>query len=561
MIINVSSTVQLQAALASAKGGDTISLAAGNYGTVNIVGRNYSSAITIKSSVGMAAHFDGLFVDKSSFINLESLDLGRPLKTGEPDYTKLATVQNSNNIKMTGVSIHGSLDGNSANDGYGLFLRNVNGFKLMDSNVREVNRGVLAERSYNVEISSTHFNEMRSDGINIAGVVGVTLDGNTFTNFRPVGSDHADAIQFWNVGQPFGSKDIVIKNNVVMNGSGFGPQGIFMNAANGWDYSNVLIQNNMIYSNDSYHGIHVEGARDVRIIGNTALSHQVDRDYMWVNVANIDGLNLSNNVAEHLIIGPGVTGISQSNNQTLRANPLLKALIPNLDHAKVPTDLIVPNAGYQVPIGSGGNPPAPPAPPPPDNEASIPLFGTDKSWETMWGTSANEIIFGVSESGGTIGRGTHDKIYGGGGSDIFALADQRGLFYDDNISTNGGWSDHVSILDFDANDKIQLLGQASDYVLRPSTFNGIYGTSIFRDDDQDGKAGRYDELIAHVAGSEAANTLHVGNLIFVQRIQTVLVNDVETITNDPGEMMFMHGWLSLQSMPSGLTLDSFTALP
>jgi preprotein translocase subunit YajC len=567
MIFNVSNAAQLQTALASARGGDTISLAAGNYGKVSITSRNYSSAITIKSAVGTTAHFDRLLVEKSSFINFESLDLGSGLAAGEPEYTKLATVENSSNIKMIGVSIHGSIDNNPSNDGIGLFVNKVNGFELTDSNVEQVFRGVLVQQSYNVEVSDTRFDEMRSDGINIAAVRGVTLEGNSFTDFRPVGSDHADAIQFWNVGQPFGSRDIVIKNNVIMNGTGTGPQGIFMNAANGWDYANVLIENNMIYSNDSYHGIHIEGGNNVRIVGNTTLSHQLDRDYMWINVADVHNINISNNLTERLIIGAGVTGLTQSNNQSFWTNPLLKSQIPNLNYPKTVSDLIIPNVGYQAPNGDAGDAPPVPAPPPP-TEQLVSVYGTAAPWETLQGSTKNERLYGMPESHAPLGAGTRDKIYGGGGADLFVLGDERGLFYDDKSAVSAGRADHAAILDFGADDKIQLVGALSDYVLTKETINGILGTSIFRDDNRNGKYDALDEYIAHVSGSSTALALNAAHFTFVTNV-TSNIDALEAIEQMAVAPMVEEidtpaiADFTVSNLPapvSSFTVDYFTAL-
>lgn len=564
MIFNVTSAAQLQTALASATGGDTISLAAGNYGKVSIANRNYTSAVTIQSATGTKAHFDGLVVEKSSFLNFQSIDLGRGLAANEPEYTKISTIQNSSNIKMADMSIHGSLDGNSANDGIGLFVNRVTGFELTGSSVEQVFRGVLVQASHGVEIENTRFNEMRSDGINVAGVVGVTLDGNSFTNFRPVGTDHADAIQFWNVSQPFGSENIVIKNNVIMNGTGTGPQGILMNGNNGWDYKNVVIENNMIYSNDSYHGIYVQGANNVRIAGNTTLSHQSDRDYMWIKVESISGLDLSNNLTERMIIGAGVTGLTQTNNQNFWTNPLLKNLIPNLEYATAVGDLIIPNVGYQTTTGGNSAPPPPPAPPPTKTYVSV--FGTAAKWETINGTSADEKIYGVAEVTTILGSNTRDKAFGGGGADLFVLGDERGLFYDDNLATSSGRPDHVAILDFGADDKIQLVGQMSDYVMNKETINGILGTSILRDDNRNGKYDSLDEYVAHISGSSTALALNAGHFEFVQlpTVAPVAVAAASASLSAPSQIVAPapDASIGFAAMPvSVFALDSFVALP
>jgi subtilisin family serine protease len=142
------------------------------------------------------------------------------------------------------------------------------------------------------------------------------------------------------------------------------------------------------------------------------------------------------------------------------------------------------------------------------------IYGTNAPWETIYGTTANERIFGMPQTGGDPGKGTRDKLYGRGGADIFMLGDGRGMFYDDDNASLHGRADHAAILDFGADDKIQMVGQMSDYVLRQETINGILGTSIFRDDNRNGKMDNLDEYIAHVSGSSAALNLTPDHFIF-----------------------------------------------
>jgi subtilisin family serine protease len=158
--------------------------------------------------------------------------------------------------------------------------------------------------------------------------------------------------------------------------------------------------------------------------------------------------------------------------------------------------------------------PAPAPTPTPTPAPSLPtLFGLAGS-DTVRGTTASEKIYGVAATGADPGKGTRDTLYGGGGNDIFVLADSRGVFYDDDNATQSGGSDRAAIMDFDAGDKIQLTGQFSDYVLFKNTIGGVYGTMIYRDDNHNGKIDGLDEFIAHVSGSATATALTAEHFIF-----------------------------------------------
>ncbi|NNM75957.1 S8 family serine peptidase [Sphingomonas sp. ID1715] len=167
-------------------------------------------------------------------------------------------------------------------------------------------------------------------------------------------------------------------------------------------------------------------------------------------------------------------------------------------------------------VDTGAPAPAPtPTPTPSPTPTPQVLYGTAAPWETIRGTAANEIIHGVAQTGSNPGKGTRDYLYGGGGADLFVLGDARGLFYDDDLAGSAGRADHALIRDFGADDKIQLVGALSDYILNPETINGVLGTSIIRDDNRNGKYDSTDEYVAHVSGSSAALNLTAAAFTFV----------------------------------------------
>ncbi len=137
-------------------------------------------------------------------------------------------------------------------------------------------------------------------------------------------------------------------------------------------------------------------------------------------------------------------------------------------------------------------------PPPPPPSSSTKIYGTSGS-DTLVGTAADEFICGVPELGVLLGKGTMDFLTGGGGNDIFALGDARGVFYNDGSASKAGTGDYAQIMDFSAGDKIQLSDDLATYFVRSLTLNGYNGMAIYGDTDRNGSFGRTDELIGHVA--------------------------------------------------------------
>ena len=306
-IFNVSTAAELTSAISRAAGGDQIVVADGNYGAVKVFDRAFSSTVTITAAnPGTGAHFDTLFVAAVRTLNVADVLVGRPLRAGEPDYTQLSYVKGSSNVTLSGVTIHGSQDGDPSNDGIGLTVADVTGFTLTGSHFSDLYRGVVVQPSTNTPNQDNDITLIRSDGIISIDNDGLSIQGNRIGEFHPKLGDHADAIQFWNTGQTKGQSDITIKDNVLFQSyfSGIettGVQGIFISDAGAYGFHNILIQNNALYSNDAFHGIFVNGATGVQILDNTVVSKSTDSKLFWIDVLNSADISVQNNITDRII--------------------------------------------------------------------------------------------------------------------------------------------------------------------------------------------------------------------------------------------------------------------
>jgi len=93
------------------------------------------------------------------------------------------------------------------------------------------------------------------------------------------------------------------------------------------------------------------------------------------------------------------------------------------------------------------------------------------------GSSAAETLIGVPTGSPLRGRGSLDRLTGGGGDDLFVLGDAAGRFYDDGTPGLGS-ADLALITDFNAGDRIQLHGLATDYRLISGRYAGLAGVRI-----------------------------------------------------------------------------------
>ena len=347
-VINVANAAELSAALTRAVGGDVIRLAAGDYGAVRLSALKPQGLVTITSADTAApAHLNSLVVTGSENFAFRNLDIGRALNTGEGDYTRMAEVRSSTRIIFDHVNIHSSVDGDYNNDGYGIFASKVNGLVITGSKFTDLTKGLVLEQMENLQIDNNSFVDMRSDGINVAASKNVLIDANTFQGFHPTSYDHGDAIQFYNLGQPYGSSDIVIRNNVLLPG-GTGPQGIWLANPDPGGYTNVTIENNLLWGDGLYNGIGVSGAKGLKVIGNTVVSPTNDSKSFWIRLMNSSDVVMTGNLTDDVIPPVNVTNLKESNNTILSKDSAARALLPNLNAPTGPADLITPGKGYQL---------------------------------------------------------------------------------------------------------------------------------------------------------------------------------------------------------------------
>lgn len=346
--IQINGRDALLSALSTAKGGETFVLAAGNYGDISFYNKAFGSNVTIKSANDAnPAHFDTLSINGSSNITLHGIDIGRALAAGEPNYTSLGRISDSQNITLDGVKVHGSLDGDASNDGVGLSINYSTGVTVKNSEFTQNGNGMIFDHSSNILVQNNNIHGMRSDGMDFSSSSQVRIDGNTFRDFMPADGDHSDAMQFWNRNGTTSSRDITIVNNIVLAGDGHGPQGVFIADNNGYVYQNVLIQNNLIFTGGQYNGIMVSGADGVNILGNTVLSPGNDDKIAWIRTDDVLHAIVQDNVTDK-IINEGANTATLIHNLVLNGDSTAQAQIPNLLAGlnTVIADLITSGYGY-----------------------------------------------------------------------------------------------------------------------------------------------------------------------------------------------------------------------
>jgi Ca2+-binding RTX toxin-like protein len=262
----VSSAAQLTTTLASAKGGDIITLASGNYGDVTISG-NFSSDITITSKSALSpAIFHSLTVNDSSHITLDGLDVNATPTAATYSFSPAVSISESSNITFIHSTVTGGLavsgikqDGSGVDywgnvqglpTGYGITVTSSTGVKVDDVEVSKFYKGVVLNNSDYVTISHSDIHDTRTTPIVAGGGSHITIDSNHLHDVNPfqfgATGDHADYLAMWtNAGQASASTDIKITNNLMEQGNGQAVLGMWMQGGDA-GYTNVQISGNAI---------------------------------------------------------------------------------------------------------------------------------------------------------------------------------------------------------------------------------------------------------------------------------------------------------------------------
>lgn len=233
--INVSGKAQLASALKSAKAGDVLSLAGGNYGSVSLS----KGGITIKSaSDGNQAVFSAL---KGKGVSNLTID----------------------NVKFDGPG----------HSGTGLTLSNASNVKVLNSDFTDYRVGSFIYEVTGLTVSGNTFNRMYIDAMNFADINGGSISNNYYQESGSLPHyTHKDFIQFWtNAGYgQAASKNISITGNKFFSKDG-DTHGIFINNEwHGQKYENITISNNYLKSSQT-HGITVNYGNGVTIANNTVI--------------------------------------------------------------------------------------------------------------------------------------------------------------------------------------------------------------------------------------------------------------------------------------------------
>ncbi len=287
--LTVTNAAELQSALASAQGGDVISLAAGNYGNVTI-NKNFASDVTITSqSSSSPAVLQSLTVNSSSHLVFDGLSVNFTPSASTVTWTPAVSINNSSSITfahstvtggnaITGVDPSATSTDSTGNviglaTGYGVLISKSTGVTLSGDDISHFYKGVVIASSDYVTVQGSDLHDTRTTPIVAGGGNHITIDSNHIHDVNPWhwgSGDHADFLALWtNAGQASASTDIKVTNNLMEQGSGTAVLGMWLQGGD-IGYTNVVISGNT-FLNGNFQGITIWDVTGASIDHNTLL--------------------------------------------------------------------------------------------------------------------------------------------------------------------------------------------------------------------------------------------------------------------------------------------------
>ena len=200
-IFSVSNSEDLRSALVSAKGGDTIELAGGDYGNLDLITFKtfgvkaiYHSPVTITSAdPDDRASFSGMDLREVKNLTFDNVEFDSDY-TGGSVWVSPFSVKNSEGITIRNSLFEGELasgTGDATTDGFatgkGLTVGGSSGIVIENNEFNTWHRGMTVGGSQDVTVSGNDVHSIRSDGLNFAHVQNIVIENNNIHDFLTSG--------------------------------------------------------------------------------------------------------------------------------------------------------------------------------------------------------------------------------------------------------------------------------------------------------------------------------------------------------------------------------------
>ncbi len=204
-------------------------------------------------------------------------------------------------------------------------IRNSDGVELRDNYMSGYYQGVAFKDSDNIVFAGNELTRFQGDGIRIAGVQDLLIEGNYLHGMLGTSQDinHSDMIQFWGTNIAQNTERVTIRDNVINTEDGPAYQMIFGRNEhydrNGWLFKDIVIEGNLLYG-AHYNTISIAETDGMVVRNNTVLWNRDTRALLpggeeggsvngWVRAPGSDNAVIENNIATNIAGASGANGV------------------------------------------------------------------------------------------------------------------------------------------------------------------------------------------------------------------------------------------------------------
>lgn len=276
MTPDVTNPAELNAAIAAAQPGTTITLAGGSYGALTISGK---TGLTLASAdPANQAMFASGTIARCKLVTLDGIKVALPIASADNDWLAGLKIDTCDGITLSGcdlsngLAIGGTYDGYSK--GYPVYVIKSQNVVLKASRISGGHRAVMLVDSDGITVDGNDITGFRAVAVGGGGCNGVTITGNHCYGANPYNwpaADHGDYIHLWTDKARGPATGIVIEGNWLDQGTGLPIMGISLQNTGGHYFVDARVANNLIRtSNDQ--GIRFDGVQKIDVSGNTIVS-------------------------------------------------------------------------------------------------------------------------------------------------------------------------------------------------------------------------------------------------------------------------------------------------
>lgn len=321
---NVTDTASFNTQMGLAQAGDVISMATGNYGTLTINKQYVGLPVVIESTTPLSpATIAKITLNNSQNIIFNNVIFDYTYTSGQGSTTPTAKCNNTIDITFNLCVFDGDLV-NSGGHGFAVDSIGSTRLKIIDCDMSKWFKALRCNNGFAHEFIGNNVHNLSSDCITAYNMDGLTMEGCFIHDFirKTSGGAHPDVFQ---ISRPpgsggKGSKNIIIRNNVIDMGIGTYMQTFYSGLDGGSAdanslNSNVLIHNNLVMNGqpNAILWVHTDG---LTVTNNTVITAQSTGIFNdpQINISlGCTNVVISNNITNNIVNTTGATWTVNNN--------------------------------------------------------------------------------------------------------------------------------------------------------------------------------------------------------------------------------------------------------